>query len=240
MAAFFRVWLLGLMAVGVLVLAAHGPTTRPVAQGREAPAGQFSAARAQATLTRLLGPQKPHPAGSEENAALHTRLLQELTQLGAGSQTQTGMSCFAARRGGVIQCATVGNIIAQVLPGDGKAILLMAHLDSVAAGPGAGDDASGVATILETIRALKADAGAARHPVIALFTDGEELGLLGANLFLRDAAWRNRIGLVINAEARGNQGPSYLFQTSPGDSKLVDLYARNTAHPATSSLYGEI
>ena len=49
-----------------------------------------------------------------------------------------------------------------------------------------------------------------------------------------------RIGVVINAEARGNHGPSYLFQTSAGDENLVDLYARNVAHPATSSFYDEI
>ena len=54
------------------------------------------------------------------------------------------------------------------------------------------------------------------------------------------AEWSGRVGVVINAEARGNQGPSYLFQTSAGDEKLVDLYARSVAHPATSSLYGEI
>ena len=78
------------------------------------------------------------------------------------------------------------------------------------------------------------------HPVIALFSDGEETGLLGAGLFLKDADLRSKVGVVVNAEARGNQGPSYLFQTSKGDSKLVDLYARNVAHPAASSLYGEI
>ena len=66
------------------------------------------------------------------------------------------------------------------------------------------------------------------------------MGLLGAGLFLKDPAWRGRVGVVINVEARGNQGPSYLFQTSAGDGKLVDLYARNVAHPAASSLYGEI
>ena len=38
----------------------------------------------------------------------------------------------------------------------GKAVLLMAHYDSVPAGPGAGDDLSGVAAILEAARALKA------------------------------------------------------------------------------------
>ena len=38
----------------------------------------------------------------------------------------------------------------------------MAHMDSVPAGPGAGDDGSGVATLLETIRALKAATGRSR------------------------------------------------------------------------------
>ena len=55
-----------------------------------------------------------------------------------------------------VNCATVTNIIADVMPGAGKPVLLMAHSDSVAAGPGAGDDGSGVAVLLETIRALKA------------------------------------------------------------------------------------
>ena len=35
-------------------------------------------------------------------------------------------------------------------------------------------------------------------------------------------------------------GPSYLFQTSPGDAQLIDLYARAVPHYATSSLYAEI
>jgi hypothetical protein len=238
-----RVWLLGLLCVAVWALSGQGPFS---VAGQDAPSTEFSASRAGAVLARLLGPQHPHPAGSAEDAAVHDRLLAELARLGVPFHTITGMSC--AGRTPVISCATVSDIVAEVLPapnsGDKrKAILLMAHLDSVAAGPGAADDASGVATILETIRALKSDTQADRqknHPVIALFSDGEEAGLLGANLFLNDLGWRNRIGMVINAEARGNQGPSYLFQTSAGSSKLVDLYARSVAHPATSSLYGEI
>jgi hypothetical protein len=224
----------------VWALAGQGPS---FVASENAPSTEFSAMRAEAVLARLLGPQKPHPAGSAENAAVHARLLVELARLGVTAHTLTGMSCLG--RTGVIVCATVSDVIADVIPGPQtgdkrKAILLMAHLDSVAAGPGAADDASGVATVLETIRALKADPGMAKHPVIALFSDGEETGLLGAKLFLRDAAWRSRIGMVVNAEARGNQGPSYLFQTSAGNGRLVDLYAKSVAHPATSSLYGEI
>ena len=44
----------------------------------------------------------------------------------------------------------------------------------------------------------------------------------------------------MNVEARGTRGPSLLFQTSPGDAKLIDLYAAHVSTIATSSLYAEI
>ena len=130
--------------------------------------------------------------------------------------------------------------MADVVPGDGKAIVLLAHYDSVPAGPGASDDESGVATVLETIRALKARGGQNLRPVMAVLTDGEEAGLLGANAFLQNAALKARVGVVVNVEARGTRGQSLLFQTSPGDGRLIDLYAASVPVPATSSLYAEI
>jgi hypothetical protein len=235
-----RTWLLAALAVAIWLLPGV-PLPKPLSM--DAPADQFSAARAEAVLTRLIAEAKPHPAGSAEDTLLHQRLADELARLDVHSETLRGMSCLSGRIG--ISCATVTDIIAEAVPGGtsangkGNAILLMAHMDSVAAGPGASDDVSGVATILETIRALKADKNN-KHPVIALFTDGEELGLLGAELFLRDPARRSKVGVVINVEARGTEGPSYLFQTSPGDARLIDVYAASVSHPATSSLYGEI
>jgi acetylornithine deacetylase/succinyl-diaminopimelate desuccinylase-like protein len=107
-------------------------------------------------LGRLLDGQHPRPVGSAENEAVRGRILKELAALGVPATTQTRMSCYGERRWGALSCGTVTNIIADVFEGSGKKIVLMAHMDSVAAGPGAGDDASGVATILETIRALKA------------------------------------------------------------------------------------
>src|SRR5262249_36515620 len=91
-----------------------------------------------------------------------------------------------------------------------------------------------------TIRALKARHESGGHPIRAVFTDGEEIGMLGAAAYLRDPANRAGTGAVINMEARGNQGPSYLFQTGPGDGKLIDLYAGQVSHYAASSLYAEI
>ena len=47
---------------------------------------------------------------------------------------------------------------------------------------------------------------------------------------MNDPRWRGRVGVVINVEARGNrEARVYLFQTSPGDAALVDLYARQRA-----------
>ncbi len=236
MVAGLRVWLLGLLAVGAWFLAGYG-TPLPVPLKSDAPTQEFSAGRASESLARILGEQKPHPAGTPENEAVHTRLMEELSKLGLTGQTISGMSCRGGRGG--VTCGTVTDIAAEAIPGDGKALLLMAHMDSVAAGPGAGDDQSGVAIVLEVARALNAKDDH-RHPLMLLFTDGEEMGLLGAHLFLDDPAWRDRVGAVINVEARGNQGKSYLFQTSDGDAQLIDIYARNVARPSASSLYDTI
>lgn len=234
-----RIWGLAALVVGIWLLSVYGQS-RPHPLGLDAPVTQFSAARADAFLGRLLGDQKPHPAGSVESAALRARLLTELAEMGVNARTETQMSCADERRRGFIPCATVSNIVADVSPGSGKRIVLMAHTDSVAAGPGAGDDVSGVATILETVRALKARGLTGEHPITALFTDGEESGLLGATAYLKTPLAAARTGAVINVESRGNQGPSYLFQTSAGDAKLIDLYARSVPHFAASSLYAEI
>jgi hypothetical protein len=232
------------LAALVWLLGAYG-SSRPAALGLDAPASQFSAARASAALGRVLGPELPHPVGSPQNTAVQARLLKELEAMGVQARTVRQMSCYSEMRWGAVECATVTNIIAGVTQGpkkteDGKVVLLMAHMDSVAAGPGACDDGCGVATLLETIRALRARGAGGAHPIVALFTDGEEAGLLGAAAYLRDPVARARTGVVINVEARGNQGPSFLFQTSAGNDGLIDLYAHSVPRFATSSLYGEI
>jgi hypothetical protein len=238
-----RIGALAVLAVAIWLLSAYGQS-RPSALGADAPVTQFSAARADAVLGRVLGQQRPHPAGSAESAAVRARILKELADLGVPARTETHMSCYGEKRWSSISCGTITNIVANVSPApegnQGKQVLLMAHTDSVASGPGAADDGSGVATILEGIRALKARGATAGRPIVALFTDGEENGMLGAAAYLRDPAARARTGAVINMESRGNQGVSYLFQTGPGDARLIDLYARAVPHFAASSLYAEI
>lgn len=237
--AIMRAWGLALLAVAIWFLCARVGEPRQVT-GLDAPAANFSAGRAEAVLARILGPERPHPVGSTENAAVRARILSEFAKLGVTAQTYRAFTCNTWRGPSYATCATVTDIIADVVPGTGKAIVLLAHYDSVPAGPGASDDESGVATVLETVRALKARGTKSLHPVIALISDGEEGGLLGANAFLQNAQLSDRVGIVVNVEARGTRGPSLLFQTSPGDGRLIDLYAASVPIYATSSLYAEI
>ncbi|HEY3776939.1 MAG TPA: M20/M25/M40 family metallo-hydrolase [Rhizomicrobium sp.] len=227
------------IAAGFWFLQVHGRAQQAVS-----PAGPslqvFSAARAEMVLARILGPEKPHPVSTEENAAVRARIVKELARLGLHPFVSNAFACHPPRADGLLICATVNDILAQVIPGKGSGVVLLAHYDSVPAGPGAADDESGVATVIETARALIANRAKSRHPVLALLTDGEEADLLGAAAFLHDPAFRAHVGAVVNVEARGNRGPSLLFQTSPGDGPLIDLYAKNTSSYATSSLYDEI
>lgn len=235
-----RAWLCA--ALAVLVWAASVVLDQPWrVLPASAPAEQFSATRAEATLARLLGPQLPHPLSSEQNAQVRARILAEFAALGVHAQTYRAFTCNTWRGFGFVPCATVTDIIAEVLPGPGKAIAMTAHYDSVPAGPGASDDQAGVAAVLEAARALRAQAASTYpHPVLALFTDGEEAGLLGANAFLENPVLRARVGAVVNLEARGTRGASLLFQTSPGNARLLELYAAQVRLLDTSSLYAEV
>jgi hypothetical protein len=71
-------------------------------------------------------------------------------------------------------------------------VLLSAHLDHVGVGDpidgdkiynGAMDNASGVATLLEVARALRADPNGPRRSILLLACTGEEMGLLGSKYF---------------------------------------------------------
>jgi hypothetical protein len=114
-------------------------------------------------------------------------------------------------------------------------VLLAAHYDSVGAGPGASDDGSGVATLLEVARALGTSEALPR-PVVFLFTDAEEAGLIGASAFAASHAWSPQVGVVINVEARGTRGPSLMFETSGPSSALIPHLDRAAARPFASSL----
>jgi hypothetical protein len=119
----------------------------------------------------------------------------------------------------------VENILARMEGSESQnAILLVAHLDSIG-GPGASDDANGVAVLLETARALRAGPPL-RNTVILLFTAPEETGLHGSAAFILEHPWTRDVKLVINFNAGGLSGPSELTNTSPEYGWLIRELAK--------------
>jgi len=59
----------------------------------------------------------------------------------------------------------------------------------VPAGPGAGDDASMVATMMEVLRVLAKSDKPLKNPVVFLFNGAEEDGLLGSHAFITQHKW---------------------------------------------------
>lgn len=219
--------LLALLALAAVCAWRSSP---PSPRGADAAATEFSAARAADVLARLLGDGAPRTPGTPAHAAFRERLLDEIRRLGLTPDVEEGLAC--APHG---SCARLVNLLAE-LPGTtgGPAVLLTAHTDSVGAGPGASDDGSGVAVLLEAARALLA--APRRNPVLLLFDDGEEDGLLGAELFARSPRARS-VGAVVNLEARGTTGPSLLFETSADNAWLVRRAVSRLPRPVTSSLF---
>jgi hypothetical protein len=226
------------LAVVVLTLAAVAgarPLGMPEPRPTDAPAGDFSAARAMALLEDVAA--RPHPMGSPEAAAVRRVIIAELERLGLHPEVQIAevASTRSDRVGG-----TVRNVVAR-LPGVGgaRSVLLVAHYDSVAVAPGAADDGSGVVGLLETARALRAG-GPLRNDVVFLFTDGEERGLLGARAFLLGHPYAYRVGVVLNLDSPGTSSPLLMYETSPDNGRLVSEFLAAADRPYTSSLMYEV
>ncbi|HEY2324633.1 MAG TPA: M28 family peptidase [Thermoanaerobaculia bacterium] len=220
-----------LLAVGVIAAATglrlRGPAPKPA----NAPVNEFSAVRAIQAEKDTIGGTIPHPAGSSANKAVRDRIVARLQSLGYNVKIDTRFACSAHPL-----CATVENIIA-TRPGDkpGSPVVLAVHYDSVPAGPGASDDGIGVASALEVARIIRNEKFA--NPIEILIDDGEELGLLGAEGFVQGMP---SVGAVVNLEARGTSGPSYLFETSSNNRWFVGPVARSLPMPVTTSLFASI
>ena len=185
-----------------------------------APLMEFSGERALKHLTAIA--QRPHPVGTSEHAAVANYIQNELTASGLSPEVQ--------------QTPAVTNILARLKgTSDEKAVLLVAHYDTVPVSPGAGDNGSAVAAILETLRALKSSEPL-RNDVIALFSDAEELGTLGAKAFVYQHPWAKDVAVVLNFDARGSSGPAIMFETSDNNGWLIKEFAKAAPHPAANSL----
>jgi hypothetical protein len=204
--------LAGAAGLLVLITAAILRVTRPPSPlPATAPDTLFSAMRALRHVAAIA--ERPHAMGTADHDRVRDYIIAQLGALGLSPAVQATTAIGTRYQA----AGHVENVLAR-LPGRGtdrNAVLLVAHYDGVEAGPAASDDGAGAAAILEVLRAVRARRSPLEHDIIALFTDGEESGLLGAAAFVREHPWAKDVAFAINLEARGTSGRSYMFETGP-------------------------
>jgi len=221
--------ILSLLLFGLVVWTENVPPEVPLASE---PAERFSARLAALQLGRVLGDEAPHPAGSEANRQVRRNLQKELQLPGIEQALQATSAC-SPRYG---KCGDVENVLARV-PGQvaGPVVLLMAHYDSVAAGPGAGDDGAGVVALLDIARIVSELR--LRNTVVFAFTDAEEVGLLGAEaLFGQPHGWLENIGVVLNVEGLGSAGASRVMRLGPSSGWVLSQFLETAEAPVASPI----
>ena len=180
--------------------------------------------------------KETHYPGTKAHTEVQNYIVNQLQKLGLETEIQTQTAINKKWRA----ATTAENILAKIKGTEnGKALLLLSHYDSNPhSALGASDAGSGVVTILESVRAFLAENKQPKNDIIILISDAEELGLLGAQAFVDYHPWTKNVGLVLNFEARGSGGPSYmLMETNGKNSKLLtELKKANPNFIAANSL----
>jgi hypothetical protein len=108
----------------------------------------------------------------------------------------------------------------------GEAVILGAHMDHLGRRgdvvyPGADDNASGVAALLEIAKAFAASGHAPKRTVIFVWWTGEEEGHLGSEHYVRHPAWPlERTSVYLNLDMIGHPWKSGEIQTLVADAHL--------------------
>jgi len=232
----------GLAAIAVLAaltVASLTFVTPPAPVPASAPADQFSADRAFAYVDHI--GEHVHVAGSQAASDVRDYIVTTLTGLGLQPRIQDAVG-ETGNLGGFAM-ARVRNVIA-VLPGQSPTsstgrVFLVAHYDSVQVSYGANDDGAGVASLLETARALT-KGPKPRNDIVFVFTEAEEACLCGAEAFVSLDPLARDGGVVLNLESRGSAGPAIMFETTRDNAGVVGVYADAAPDPVATSVAVEV
>lgn len=118
------------------------------------------------------------------------------------------------------------NIIGTIEGKSDETIVMGGHYDSVSAGPGAGDNGSGTATLLELARVM-ASQPQPEHTLVFIAFDAEELGLLGSRAYVNELSdvQVSKIQAMLNFDMLGAGGGPLILM---GDGNAA-LLARSSA-----------
>src|SRR5919197_1625417 len=173
-------------------------------------------------------PAPPLPAAFDRNAAvaLASDLAHSFPDRSPGSPQATGAAQWFEQQLQAYGFQTHVDRFWATIPGRGRVrlenlstvapgsspdtIVVMAHRDNTGTSPGANDNASGTAALIELARGY-ANVGGGRsatpaHRILFLSTDGGAFGGLGAAHFAAEAARRNDVVAVLNIDALAGVG----------------------------------
>lgn len=228
--------LLYIIAVAGLIILSLYLLRAPKSVSSTADTKEFSAERAFEHTKNIA--QQPHMIGTTEHSNVKQYIIDKANELGLETGVQQTTAIYEFR--GVVRAGFVQNIIATLKgTGSDKSVLIVGHYDSQPNAPGAADDGSAVAAMLEAARALKQNTSL-KNDIIFLFTDAEEVGLLGAKAFVDEHHLADKIGVVLNIEARGNKGPSITFEVSPENGWIMREFVKAVSHPVAHSIAYEV
>lgn len=243
-----RIFLLAAVAVAI-GLVAYGWGSRPAVESVDSPG--FSAERVVKDI-EVISRKHHSVAHPVERAEVRDYLVSRLEQLGADTvRLFEYKSLTGPENKHVTYTFDATDVLATFEPlnhsGQPTYLLMVAHYDSRYSQPiakndtvwsfGAADDGYGVGVILESVKQALNYKSDWKQGIKVLFTDAEEVGMKGMK-----AIWENNreefndVGFMINLEARGPFGPALLFETSPGNEKIMELYASAAEYPFTYSL----
>lgn len=234
------------LLVGII---AFGWGSRPKVENIES--SSFSAERVVKDI-EVISRNLHSVAQPEERALVRNYLISRLEHLGADTVMLFEYKDLTGPENKHVKYTfDATNILATFAPEheelDNTYLLLVAHYDSRFSQPfakgdtvwsyGAADDGYGIGVILETVNQALKYRKEWKQGVKVLFTDAEEAAMMGMK-----AMWKHNreqfddVGLMMNFEARGPYGPALLFETSPGNEKVMDLYKGVAEYPFTYSL----
>lgn len=147
-------------------------------------------------------------------------------------QAQNGGVTLRVRTDTLNQKREAANVIADTGRGRaGNVVVVGAHNDSVAAGPGINDDGSGTATLLEMAKQIHKLGSKVRNKVRFAFWGAEEEGLLGSQYYVDNLpqAERDKVALMLDFDMLAS--PNYVRFVYDGDNSAGQ---NNVTAPAGS------
>ena len=218
-------WLL----VGIPLLVAAFSVGKPTALRPAVPTlpPAFDKARSVALARDISQTFPDRSPGSPGAASARQWFADQMAKLGLRVRREPFMATIPGR-----SRIRLENLIVTIPGRSPQALAVLAHLDDVGTGPGANDNASGVAALVELARSYassvsgNAPPGASivspAHTLLFVATDGGEFGGLGARRFAAD--FRDRVVTAIVLDSIAGRAPSRL------------VIAGNTAREASAGL----